>query len=130
MTKRTVVLLAVLLNVSLHASAARGDNASAVDELKAGYALKAAGNCKEAVGHFARSVQLAEAPKSLLNLADCEQRLGDLVAAHQHAARGQALALERHDAELVPVAATLVATIDTKLPRVTITLGAVAPCPS
>ena len=54
------------------------DAPTALDELKEGYALKQAGNCRDALLHFARSFQLDPKPKAVLNLADCEAQTGDL----------------------------------------------------
>jgi hypothetical protein len=119
------LLLAAVLLAS--ASARADDSALAVDELKQGYALKQGGHCREAIPHFTRSVALGATPKALLNLADCEQQTGDLVAAQRHAAQGRDLAREKNDVELVGVATTQLNGLDARLPRITVTLSRAAP---
>jgi hypothetical protein len=101
--------------------------ATARDELREGYALKQAGNCRDALPHFAHSLQLAETLKALLNLADCEQQLGDLVGAHRHAARGRELAVQRKEDELASVAMAQLEAIDKRTPTLTIALAATSP---
>jgi hypothetical protein len=107
---------------------ARGDDSpSALDELKQGYALKQSGHCAEAMPHFVASFRADPQPKALLNLADCEQQLRDLLSARGHATRGRELADQEHDAELVGVADEQLAAIDRRLPRLTLTIAAEAP---
>jgi hypothetical protein len=107
---------------------ARGDDSpSAIDELKQGYALKQSGHCAEAIPHFLASYRADPQPKALLNLADCEAQMGDLIAAQGHATQGRRLALQKSDPELSNVADTQLADIDKKLPRLTIRLGPGAP---
>lgn len=113
---------------------AHADDA-AITELKAGYALKQAGKCQEALPHFLASYKLSPSAKSLLNLADCESRTGDLVSAKLHAAQGRELARQGHDgfgatpedAELVSVADELLASVEKRMPRLAIKLGPGAP---
>ncbi len=109
------------------ASAHAADNPEALDELKQGYALKQVGNCRDAVPHFARSVQLQSTARALLNLSDCEQKLGEVVAAQGHAAQGREMARQQNDAELVGVADEQLAGIEKRLPRLTIRLSAQTP---
>ena len=76
MRRTTCLFVSLLLAASaIRAPARAADSTGAVEELKEGYALKQAGNCRDAVRHFARSLQLNPTPKALLNLADCERRL-------------------------------------------------------
>lgn len=88
------------------------DSASALEELKAGYALKKQGDCRGAVPHFVASQRLAPSAKALLNLADCELRLGDVVAARAHAVAGLELARQRKDDELAAIAQAQIVAID------------------
>jgi hypothetical protein len=127
MRATSLPLLAVLVVApALPARRALADGTSdAMQELKRGYALKQAGDCHGAIPHFVASQSLLPSAKALLNLADCEQRLGDLVAARAHAQEGRALAREQNDSELVAVADALIAAIDEKLPRAPV----VAPAP-
>jgi hypothetical protein len=111
--------------VSLCAVDARADDA--LDELKAGYTLKQAGRCADAMAHFTRSYQLDPKPKAILNLADCEAQTGDLVDARSHAAQGRELATQQGDSKLQAVAADQLADIDKRLPRLTIRLAGGSP---
>ena len=123
-------LLRVSIVVALFATGrmAHADDAKgAIDELKQGYALKKGGNCQDAVPHLVRSFQLDAKPKALLNLADCETQMGDLVAAQGHASQGRELAHQLNDAELEQVAADQLAGIEAKVPWLTIKLAAGAP---
>ncbi len=123
-----VPLFAALVAISLAATVADAANpAGAVQELKEGYALKQSGNCRDASLHFTRSLELEPTAKAYLNLADCDQRLGDLVAARGHADRGGALAVQRGDAELARVAQEQIGAVERRLARITITLPPGAP---
>jgi hypothetical protein len=103
------------------------DAAGALEELKAGYALKVYGNCREAIPHLTRSFELDAKPKAALNLADCEQQLGYLVEARDHAALGRALAHQLGDAELVGVADKQLGSVEKRLPLLTLRLAGRAP---
>ncbi len=103
--RRTIChFVSLLLATSAIGARARAADSTGAVRAKEGYALKQAGNCRDAVRHFARSLQLDPTPKVLLNLADCEQSLGDPVVAHDHAVQGRALAIQRSDGELAAVA--------------------------
>ena len=120
--------LLVVASIALPARARADDASTAVSELKVGYALKQAGNCREARPHFLASVRLSATAKALLNAADCESRTGDFVSAKLHATQGRELARQGPDgAELVSVADDLLASIDKRLAHLTIKLGAGAP---
>jgi len=99
----------------------------AVDELKQGYALKQAGNCRDAIPHFVRSFDLDPTPKALLNRSDCEARIGDLVAAQRDAAQGSELARRQGDPRLADFADKQYEAIKVRLPRLTISLADGAP---
>jgi hypothetical protein len=133
---RALTLLLTLSGITLAAARAYADDAAdAVTELKAGYALKQAGNCRDALPHFLASMRLHATSKALLNAADCESRTGNLVAARLHAAQGRDLARQGQDGlgttgddvELLSVADDLLATIDKRMPRLTMKLGPNAP---
>jgi hypothetical protein len=103
------------------------DSGEALDELREGYSLKQAGHCQDALPHLARSFQLEPSARAALNLSDCEQRLGDLVAAEGHAAQGADLARQRQNSELASVADEQLAAIERRLPRLTVKLVDGAP---
>jgi len=107
--------------------AAHADPAGALDELKQGYALKQEGNCREALVHFTRSYRLDPKPKAILNMADCEQRSGDLLSARDHAIEGRDLAREKKSTELVALAGEQIAALERRLPKLTIALAPDAP---
>jgi hypothetical protein len=124
-TMRTAIRFLLTTAVGTLAASARADDA--YDQLKQGYALKQAGNCREALPHFSLSLQLNPTPKAALNLADCEARTGDLVAAQGHAAEGRRLAHERNDTELETVAEQQLVDVEKRLPHLTIKLAPSAP---
>jgi hypothetical protein len=117
----------VAIGIFMTASAYAADATDALGELKAGYALKQAGRCVEAIPHFLESARLEPKPKALLNLADCEGQTGDLLSARLHATRGRDLARQANDAELLGVADGQLATLEHRLPLLTIRLGPGAP---
>jgi len=114
---------AVLSAATVHAS----DSDAALDELKQGFALKEADRCREAITHFTRSHELdLTKPKPVLNLADCELRLGDLVAARGHFSQGRDLARAQNDAELIAAADERLAAVDRRLSRLVIKIASTA----
>ena len=115
----------LLVSAALSDRPARAD--AALDELRAGYALKQADRCGEAIAHFERSLAVADSPKARLNLSDCQRQLHELMAARDNAVRGQALAVEQHDPELAAVARSQLAAIEERLPHLRIALSSVAP---
>jgi hypothetical protein len=121
---------AAAMVASLIAIPCQADVPSALDELTTGYGLKQAGKCPEAIPHFLASYRADPKPKALLNLADCEAQVGELVSARGHAAEGRDLALQGSDAELAGVANEQLAAIDKRLPRLTVRLAPGAPAGS
>jgi hypothetical protein len=125
---RSLCALVTLVATALPVRTAIADDAAgALGELKQGYVLKQQGNCREAIPHLARSLELDPKPKAALNLADCERQVGDLVAARDHAALGRDLAHQLNDAELATVADEQLGAIDKRLPLLTIRLASGAP---
>jgi hypothetical protein len=130
-----VLLLAIAAAAAvatvLGSPAARaGDPAAAREQLKQGYALKEAGRCSDAIAHFVESQRLDPQPKTLLNLADCEARLADLVSAQKHAIDARDLARQNVDAPMLSIADERLAALDKRLPRLTIVLAHDAPASS
>lgn len=125
---RSLCALVTLVAMALPVRTAIADDAAgALGELKQGYALKQQGNCREAIPHLARSLELDSKPKAALNLADCERQVGDLVAARDHASLGRDLAHQTNDVELAAVADEQLGAIDRRLPSLTIRLASGAP---
>ena len=131
-TRKYLVAVSLILATSSFAGSAHAiDPEGSATELRAGYALKQDGKCGEAVAHFQRSHDLDPAkPKPLLNLADCEQRLGDLVGAREHFVQGRDLARHANDDELVAAATEQLAGVERRLPHLIIRLEATAPAAS
>src|SRR5215472_9297460 len=90
--------------VALHTAALADDPAAAREQLKKGYELKQAGRCDLAIPLFQESQRLEPQPKALLNLADCEDRQGDLEHSQQHALEARDLARQQGNAEMLAVA--------------------------
>jgi hypothetical protein len=120
-------LLTVIVACLAEGDALAADSSAAIDELKAGYALKQQGQCERAIPHFLASYHADPKPKALLNLADCEQRLHLLLSATEHAKEGLNLARQANDEALVDVAQGQLDTIDHKLPRLIVRMAPSAP---
>ncbi len=125
---RSAICLGTTAALELFGSeACADDSARALVELKQGYALKQESKCRDAIAHFARSLELDPKPKAALNMADCEARMGDLIAARGHAVMGLALAEKDFDASLLRVAEEQLAALDKRLPTPAIVLLPDAP---
>jgi hypothetical protein len=66
------------------AAAQTSEPVAARGYLRQGFALKEQGRCNEAIPYFLESIRLDRQPTALLNLADCEERIGKLGAASMH----------------------------------------------
>jgi hypothetical protein len=103
------------------------DLSTAREHLKDGFALRKAGQCAEAVPHFVESFRLLPQPKVLLNLADCEERLGRFVDAEGHWVQAHHLAEALADAAMAEEAAHRLEELAPRIPRLTIALTPGAP---
>jgi hypothetical protein len=103
------------------------DTAAARAHLQQGYALKQKGKCDEAVPHLVESVRLDRQPKSLANLADCEEKLGRLAAAQAHWVEVRDLAKAQGVAPLVSVSTQHLTTLDRRMPKLVVKLAKDAP---
>jgi hypothetical protein len=123
---RRLALVAFALLTTSRANA-QADFAGAREQLKIGAELRKAGKCNEAIPHLIESQRLDPQAKALINLADCEERVGQLVAAQKHwvEARDRA-AVERNEA-IRGEAESRLGAIEKRLPRMTIVLAASAP---
>jgi hypothetical protein len=95
--------------------------------LREGYTLKQQGKCKDAVPHLQESVRLDRQPKSLINLGECEQKLGQLAAAQSHFLEARDLARSGGDATLRNIAGKKLEEVEKKMPKLGIELGKDAP---
>jgi len=107
--------------------AAAGDPAIAREQLKIGYTLAQEGKCDEALPHLVESLRLDPKAITLINLADCEEKLGKLTDAMGHwvdaRARAQAEGLRPIEEEATARATAL----EPRLARLTIVLSPTAP---
>ena len=117
----------LLLLASQRASAQATDPAAARAQLQQGYALKQQGKCDEALPHFVESVRLDRQPKGLVNLADCEEKLGKLAAAQMHFVEVRDLARAQGLEALRSVAEQHLTTLERRMPKLVVTLAKDAP---
>jgi hypothetical protein len=107
--------------------AAAGDPALAREQLKIGYTLAQEGKCGEALPHLLESLRLDPKPITLINLADCEEKVGKLTDAMGHwvdaRARAQAEGMRPIEEEATARATAL----EPRVARLTIALAPTAP---
>lgn len=103
------------------------DPVAARAQLRQGYTLKQQGKCKEAVPHLQESVRLDRQPKALINLGECEQKLGQLAGAQSHFVEARDLARAASDATLRGIAEKRLEEVEKKMPKLGIELGKDAP---
>jgi hypothetical protein len=128
--RRALILAGAAMVLATSAAAQASDPVAALEQLKQGYALKQEGKCREAIPRFVESQRLDPQAKALLNLADCEDQLGDFVGAQTHAIAARSLATRQGNAELIDVADGRVAALDKRMPWLTIALARGAPAES
>jgi hypothetical protein len=124
---RARCLLPVLLALALAPVGARAESHSPrADALfREGRAAAQAGDFQTAYAKFDESERIEPAPGTLLNLADCEEHLGKLLAAREHfdlAASAFPVRDARH-----AFAARRAALLEERIPRITLRLAAGAP---
>ncbi len=123
----TFVWFLPVLFTSSRAAAQALDPGAARAQLRDGYALKGQGKCIEAIAHFVESIRLDRQPKTLLNLADCEEKLGKYVAAQTHIVEARDLARTQGAAQLKTLADQHLQSIETKMPKLVLRLAKDAP---
>jgi hypothetical protein len=96
-------------------------------QLRQGYALKQQGKCKEAVPFLQESARLDRQPKTLLNLGDCEQAIGQLAAAQAHFVEARDLARQQGNDPLKKIGEKRLQDVEKKMPKLAITLAKDAP---
>jgi hypothetical protein len=121
---RTIVVGFLLVG---SAAAQQPAESAAREQLKQGFALRKAGQCREALPHFIESFQMVPLPKTLLNLADCEEHLGQFVDAAERWRQAHDLAEAAGDAPTMEEAAHRLEELLPRVPRLTITLTSGAP---
>jgi tetratricopeptide (TPR) repeat protein len=121
---RTLGVLCVVLQ-ALRASAEPRDQAAAEALFRAGRSAATAGDASLACARFQESYRLDPTPGTLLNIAICEEQLGQLASAWQ-SYQGVLDALPGSD-ERVAIATQHVSQLEHRLPWLTIHLSADAP---
>jgi tetratricopeptide (TPR) repeat protein len=120
------VVLAVAVACASIAHAQSIDPAAATELFKQGRALMEKGDYTAACPKFAESARLDAKVGTLLNLAECEDKLGQIAEARQHLQ----LAIDRariDNDDRLQLATDKLAAIDARVPRLTVALSAGAP---
>lgn len=124
--KRTGVGITALCTFIFVASNARADE-DARELSKRGYELFLANKCEEAIPLLEQSAKVTPDPRTLVNLARCEEKLKRVRDAVTHYEAARELAREKLSAEMVKQLDTMVETARSHVPHVTISLAEGAP---
>jgi hypothetical protein len=119
--------MALLLSLPAAAQADNSDSAAARAHLQSGYALKQGNKCHDAILHFRESIRLDRTLKAIVNLADCEEKVGKLSAAQAHFVEARDLASSLHAVELLSVANQRLQALERKMPKLVIKVAQGAP---
>lgn len=115
----------VVLGASSDAFA--GDPAAARELLKRGYLLAQDGKCDLAVAHFEESLRLDPKAVTLINYADCEEKLGRLSSALGHWVDARGRAKVEGKSDIAEEAERRAALLEPRLARLTVVLPTDAP---
>ncbi|HVJ90760.1 MAG TPA: hypothetical protein VM580_13230 [Labilithrix sp.] len=107
--------------------ATAGDPASAREQLKIGYMLAQEGKCSEAIPHLAESLRLDPKAITLINLADCEEKVGKLADAMGHWVDARARAHADGQRPIEDEATARANALEPRLARLTLVLAKTAP---
>lgn len=128
---RCMVMSALLLALSMAGTPAWADGpddaALARDLSKQGYELFLANKCGEAVALLERSQKLVPDPRTLVNLARCEDRLLRLGLALEHLARARDLAHERQLGEMASQIEAMIGQTEKRVAHVVVVIESSAP---
>jgi hypothetical protein len=89
--------------------------------------LKQQGKCEAAIPHFVESVRLDRQPKALMNLADCEEKLGKLATAMSHFVEARDLAQAARLGQLQTLADKRRQALEKRVSRLIVKLAKEAP---
>ena len=106
---------------------AQSDPAAARAHLKEGYELKQRGRYVEALPHLQESYRLDPQVKTLLNLADCEEKLGHFADALTHWVSLRDKAGQEHNDAIKQEAEKRLGALETRMPKIVIKLAVDAP---
>ena len=107
--------------------AVAGDPASAREQLKLGYTLAQEGRCEEAIPHLVESLRLDSKAITIINLADCEEKVGKLADAMGHWVDARARAQIENQRPIEEEATARLTALEPRLARLTIVLGPSVP---
>ncbi|HVH44551.1 MAG TPA: hypothetical protein VM925_19490 [Labilithrix sp.] len=107
--------------------AAAGDAATAREQLKLGYTLAQEGKCEEAIPHLRESLRLDAKAITIINLADCEEKVGKLADAMGHWVDARARAQAEGHRPIEEEAAARLGALEPRLARLMIVLAPSAP---
>lgn len=124
--RRHAYVIAVAI-VSWHAPANATEPASAREQLKLGYLLAQEGKCAEAIPHLTESLRLDPKAITIINLADCEEKVGKLADAMGHWVDARARARVENQRPIEEEATTRLGSLEPRLARLTIHLSPTAP---
>lgn len=124
-TFRFAALSLAMVLASFPALAA--DPAAARDHLKKGYELAQENKCDEAIPHLAESLRLDPKAITLINLAQCEEKVGKLSDALGHWVDARARAQTENNADIQIEAEKRAKALEARLPHLTIVLAKNAP---
>lgn len=125
---RAAVLAAALAVVSSAPRSARAaDPAAARDQLKIGYDLSQKGECAEAIPHFTESLKLDPKAITLINLAQCEEKVGRLADALGHWVDARSRALVEGNTAIEAEAEKRAHALEPRMPHLTLSLAKDAP---
>lgn len=102
-----IALLVAQFAGARHAAYAQSADAAAEQEFRFGYRALQAGNCTEALVHYRRSFELVQRPRTLFNIATCEEEIGQQAAAWHDYQAFLGLAEERDAAIVVEARARI-----------------------
>lgn len=107
--------------------AAANDTVAAREQLKIGYRLAQEDKCEEAVPHLQESLRLDPKAITLINLADCEERVGRLADALGHWVDARTRAQAEGSKPIAEEAESRAAALEPRLPKLTVVLAPDAP---
>lgn len=107
--------------------AAAGDPVTAREQLKIGYLLAQENKCDEALPHLVESLRLDPKAITLINLADCEEKVGKLSDAMGHWVDARARAQSEGLRPIEEEATARATALEPRLARLTIVLAPSAP---
>jgi hypothetical protein len=128
MRARLSLSLAIAVLLATHGSALAQDNSAAVESLFAeGRKLVADGKFSEACPKFLASYNLEHRGGTLLNLADCYEKSGQLASAWARFLEAKTLAERAKQADRAELAAQRAAALEPKLSKLTVSVPKPAP---